>query len=123
MTGQVTVPAGGVGTFTAGNVRPAPISGVVFIDTNRNGIRDAGEVGRAGVRLDLTGTRPGGITVTARRTAVGRRRHATASPTCCPAPTRCRSRCPGGLHDHEPAQIGGHPDPLRTSAARTTTSA
>jgi uncharacterized repeat protein (TIGR01451 family) len=66
VSGQVTVPAGGTGTFTAGNVRPAPISGVVFIDTNRNGIRDAGEVGRAGVRIDLTGTRPGSITVASR---------------------------------------------------------
>ena len=28
-TGTVTVPTGGTGTFTAGNVRPAPISGVV----------------------------------------------------------------------------------------------
>jgi uncharacterized repeat protein (TIGR01451 family) len=68
VSGQVTVPAGGVGTFIAGNVRPAPISGVVYLDTNRNGIRDAGEVGRSNVRLDLTGTRPGGITVAARDT-------------------------------------------------------
>ncbi len=66
VTGQVTVPAGGTGTFTAGNVRPAPISGVVYIDTNRNGVRDAGEVGRSGVRLTLTGSRPGSITVATR---------------------------------------------------------
>ena len=47
------VEAGQTATFTAGNAWPAPISGVVYIDTNGNGIRDAGEVGRAGVRLDL----------------------------------------------------------------------
>lgn len=64
VSAQVTVPANGTGTFTAGNVRPAPISGTVFMDTNRNGIRDAGEAGRAGVRLELTGSRPGGIPVT-----------------------------------------------------------
>ena len=64
VSAQVTVPANGAGTFTAGNVRPAPISGTVFIDTNRNGIRDAGEAGRAGVRLNLTGARPGAIAVT-----------------------------------------------------------
>jgi uncharacterized repeat protein (TIGR01451 family) len=71
VSGQVTVPPNGTGTFLAGNVRPAPISGVVFIDTNRNGVRDAGEIGRSGVRLDLTGTRPGGITVTARNVLSG----------------------------------------------------
>jgi len=71
VSGQVTVPANGLGTFLAGNVRPAPISGVVYIDTNRNGIRDAGEIGRSGVRLDLTGTRPGGITVTTRTVLSG----------------------------------------------------
>ncbi len=71
VSGQVTVPPNGSGTFLAGNVRPAPISGVVYIDVNRNGIRDTGEIGRAGVRLDLTGTRPGGITVTARSVLSG----------------------------------------------------
>lgn len=71
VSGQVTVPAGGTGTFTAGNVRPAPISGVVYIDANRSGIRDAGEVGRAGVRVDLGGTRPGAITVAARTVLSG----------------------------------------------------
>ena len=70
-TGQITVPANGAGAFTAGNVRPAPISGTVFIDTNRNGRLDAGEVGRAGVRLTLTGTRPGSITVATRTTTSG----------------------------------------------------
>lgn len=70
-TGQVTVPANGIGTFTAGNVRPAPISGVVYIDANRNGVRDAGEAGRPGVRLDLAGTRPGGITVATRSVLSG----------------------------------------------------
>lgn len=71
VSGQVTVPAGGLGTFVAGNVRPAPISGVVYIDTDRDGIRDAGEVGRAGVKVTLTGTRPGSITVATRSVLSG----------------------------------------------------
>ena len=71
VSGQVTVPAGSLGTFVAGNVRPAPISGVVYIDTDRDGIRDAGEVGRAGVKVTLTGTRPGSITVATRSVLSG----------------------------------------------------
>ena len=71
VSGQVTVPAGGLGTFVAGNVRPAPISGVVYIDADRDGIRDAGEVGRAGVKVTLTGTRPGSIRVATRSVLSG----------------------------------------------------
>ncbi|MGD9696477.1 MAG: SdrD B-like domain-containing protein [Thermoleophilia bacterium] len=56
--GTVVVPPNGVGTFLAGNVRPAPISGTVYMDANRNGRLDPGEVGRGGVKLTLTGTRP-----------------------------------------------------------------
>lgn len=68
VSGQVTVPPNGTGTWIAGNVRPAPISGVVYIDTNRNGIRDVGEAPRSNVRLVLEGSRPGGITVATRET-------------------------------------------------------
>jgi uncharacterized repeat protein (TIGR01451 family) len=106
VTGQVTVPVNGVGTFTAGNVRPAPISGVVFIDTNRNGIRDAGEVGRAGVRLDLTGTRPGGITVTARQVLSGSD-GSYAFPDLLPGTYSVSVAVPGGLSITTARTIGG----------------
>jgi hypothetical protein len=64
--GTVTVPAGGVGTFSAGNVRPAPLSGHVFIDANRNGVLDPGELPFPGAKLELTGTRGTGQNVPAR---------------------------------------------------------
>lgn len=53
--GSVTVPANGTGTFQAGNARPAPLTGTVYMDANRNGRLDPGEVGRAGVKLTLSG--------------------------------------------------------------------
>ena len=106
VSGQVAVPAGGTGTFTAGNVRPAPISGVVFIDANRNGIRDAGEVGRSGVRLDLSGTRPGGITVTARSVLSGT--DGTYSfPDLLPGTYAVGVAVPGGLTATSPREITG----------------
>ena len=121
-TGTVTVPAGGTGTFTAGNVRPAPISGVVYIDTNGNGIRDAGEVGRAG-----RAPRPG--------RHAPRRHHrrgaghalrqptaATSSPTSSPAPTPwgCRSRAASPPPRRARSAASRSP---RARGARTTTSA
>lgn len=62
--GQVAVPAGGTGTFTAGNVRPAPLSGTVWLDLNSNGRIDVGENGRAGVTITLNGTTGLGTRVT-----------------------------------------------------------
>ena len=122
VSGQVTVPANGTGTFTAGNVRPAPISGVVFIDTNRNGIRDAGEVGRSGVRLDLTGTRPGGITVTARNVLSGSDGTYSFSDLL-PGRYTVSVAVPGGLTATTArARSRTSRSPL-ASAARTTTSA
>ena len=50
------MPPNGVGTFVAGNARPAPLSGVVWIDSNRNGVLDAGEAAGAGVVVTLGGT-------------------------------------------------------------------
>jgi uncharacterized repeat protein (TIGR01451 family) len=105
-TGTVTVPAGGTGTFTAGNVRPAPISGVVYIDTNGNGIRDAGEVGRPGVRLDLGGTRPGGITVAAQDTRSGSD-GSYSFPNLLPGTYTVGMQVPGGLTATTPRTIGG----------------
>ncbi len=108
VTGQVTVPPNGTGTYLAGNVRPAPISGVVFIDTNRNGIRDAGEIGRAGVRLDLTGTRPGGITVTTRSTISGSD-GSYSFPDLLPGRYAVAVAVPGGLTATTARQITGIP--------------
>ncbi len=108
VSAQVTVPAGGVGQFVAGNVRPAPITGTVFIDTNRNGRLDAGEVGRSGVRLVLTGTRPGGITVTQRETLSGA--DGTYSfPDLLPGSYVVSVAVPGGLTPTSPRQITGIP--------------
>jgi uncharacterized repeat protein (TIGR01451 family) len=55
-SGTVSVPPGATGSFIVGNVRPATISGLVWVDTNRNGVRDGGEVVNAGVTVTLTGT-------------------------------------------------------------------
>ncbi len=104
--GQVTVPVNGMGTFQAGNVRPAPISGVVYIDTNRNGVRDAGEVGRAGVKLTLTGTRPGGITVTTREVLSGAD-GSYSFPGLLPGSYAVSVAVPGGLTATSPRQITG----------------
>ena len=105
-TGPVTVPAGQTATFTAGNARPAPISGVVYIDTNGNGIRDAGEVGRAGVRLDLGGTRPGGITVAGQDTRSGSD-GSYVFPNLLPGTYTVGMQVPGGLTATTPRTIGG----------------
>lgn len=104
--GQVTVPPNGVGSFTAGNARPAPISGIVYIDTNRNRVRDAGEVGRAGVRLDLTGTRPGGITVTT-RTVLSGSDGSYSFPGLLPGSYTVSVAVPGGLTATTARVIGG----------------
>lgn len=55
-SGPVVVPPGGTGSFNVGNVRPATVSGLVFIDANRNGRRDGGEAINPGVVVRLTGT-------------------------------------------------------------------
>src|SRR5690606_37881723 len=66
VTGPVTIPAGGMGVFTAANARPAEICGVVFIDTNRNGVLDPGEPRYQGATLTLGGgpTTPAGSNTT-----------------------------------------------------------
>jgi uncharacterized repeat protein (TIGR01451 family) len=59
-TARVIVPVDGTGDAIFGNLRPGTISGVVFIDTNRNGRQDTGEIGRAGATVTLGGTRGNG---------------------------------------------------------------
>jgi uncharacterized repeat protein (TIGR01451 family) len=107
-TGTVTVPSptGGTGVFTAGNARPAPISGVVYTDTDSDGIRDAGEVGRPGVRLDLVGTRPGGIAVPA-QTVLSGSDGSYVFPGLLPGTYTVGMRVPGGLTATTPRTIGG----------------
>jgi uncharacterized repeat protein (TIGR01451 family) len=105
-TGTVTVPTGGIGTFTAGNARPAPISGVVYIDADSDGIRDAGEVGRPGVRLDLGGTRPGGVAVPA-QTVLSGSDGSYVFPGLLPGTYTVGMRVPGGLTATTPRTIGG----------------
>ncbi len=52
--------------------RTASLSGVVFVDNNRDGIFNTGDVGQAGVTVQLTGTDPLGAAVTATQvTATG----------------------------------------------------
>ena len=55
-SGTVSVPPGATGSFIVGNVRPATITGLVWVDTNRNGVRDSGEAINPGVTITLTGT-------------------------------------------------------------------
>lgn len=104
--GQVAVPPNGVGAFVAGNVRPAPVSGTVFMDANRNGRLDAGEVGRTGVRLTLTGTRPGGITVASRETVSGAD-GSYSFPDLLPGTYTVSEAVPGGLTPTSSPQITG----------------
>jgi hypothetical protein len=52
----VNVPANGTGSFQVGNVRPAPLSGTVWIDANRNQKIDPTEIGASGIKLTLTGS-------------------------------------------------------------------
>jgi uncharacterized repeat protein (TIGR01451 family) len=103
-TGQVTVPAGGTGTFVAGNARPAPISGVVWIDTDGDGRIDAGEVGRPGTRLTLTGTRPGGITISPQTTLSGND-GSYVFPGLLPGTYAVSVAVPGGLRATTPRTI------------------
>ena len=106
VSGTVTVPTNGTGSFTAGNARPAPISGVVFIDTNQNGIRDAGEPARPGVRVDLVGTRPGGITVPL-RDVISAGDGSYVFPGLLPGTYEVSVRVPGGMTLTTPRTIGG----------------
>lgn len=53
---QVSLTSGSLGeNYLFGKALKSSISGVVFVDANKNGIRDAGEIGVSGVTLRLTG--------------------------------------------------------------------
>lgn len=53
---QIALMSGSLGdAYLFGKALKSSISGVVFVDANKNGIRDAGELGMAGVTLRLTG--------------------------------------------------------------------
>ena len=52
------------GTVDFGFNQPVTIGDFVFVDSNGNGIQDAGEPGITGVKLTLTGTSAGGIAIT-----------------------------------------------------------
>lgn len=93
--GTVVVPAGGTGTFTAGNVRPAPLSGTVWLDTNSNGRIDAGENGRAGVTLTLTGTT--GLGTRVNETTVSTGDGSYVFPELMPGTYSVRMTTPGGF--------------------------
>lgn len=103
--GSVVVPANGVGSFTAGNARPAPVSGTVCLDVDRDGVRDSGEAGRAGVALDLTGTRAGGATVT--RRVVSGADGAYVFTDLLPGSYEISIRPPGGLQLTAPRSVDG----------------
>ncbi|MFO0807784.1 MAG: SdrD B-like domain-containing protein [Gemmataceae bacterium] len=63
----IVVPAGtnqAGSEYNFGELVPATISGSVFIDQNRDGIRNAGEPGIAGTIVTLTGTDDRGVSVT-----------------------------------------------------------
>lgn len=69
VTATVNVPPNGSAIFAAGNARPAPLSGTIFIDVNRNGTRDTGEATQGGVAISLTGADGLGRAVTAKTTS------------------------------------------------------
>ncbi len=58
----VTVPTGGLAGVNFGETSSS-VAGAVFVDVNKNGIRDAGEPGIAGVSVTLTGNDAGGTPV------------------------------------------------------------
>ena len=68
-SGTAIVPPDGIGAFAVGNVRPAVLSGTVFVDVNKNGVIDAGEIGKGGVTLTLTGNDGLGRVVTSAGTS------------------------------------------------------
>jgi hypothetical protein len=63
-SGAVTVPVNATATFQVGNVRPAPLSGIVWVDQDRDQQIDVTEVRAPGIKLELTGTTGTGTPVT-----------------------------------------------------------
>ncbi|WP_425618742.1 Calx-beta domain-containing protein [Anatilimnocola sp. NA78] len=66
ITRSVTTPTAtkvGTGTIQS-DTKAGSLSGFAYVDSNRNGVRDAGEVGIPGVVISLAGTTTGGASVT-----------------------------------------------------------
>ena len=51
-------------TLDAGYYKMATIGDLVWVDSNKNGVRDSGELGRSGVTVTLSGTDGRGTTIT-----------------------------------------------------------
>jgi uncharacterized repeat protein (TIGR01451 family) len=79
---------------------------VVFLDGDQDGVRDAGEPGRAGVRLFLVGTRPGGIAV-AQQTLLSGADGGYSFPGLLPGTYQVRMAVPGGLTATTARSISG----------------
>jgi uncharacterized repeat protein (TIGR01451 family) len=76
LSNTATVTATQTDTNTANNTAtqttalavPGSISGTVYLDANKNGVRDTGEAGIPGVVVDLSGTNMLGATITQQQT-------------------------------------------------------
>ncbi len=67
--GSIAMTSGQAGVnYNFGDVKPVTISGIVFQDTNANGVMDSGEPGLVGVTVTLTGTNGLGQAITATTT-------------------------------------------------------
>ncbi len=54
--GKVVLPANGnLGGYNFGEIASSTVSGYVYVDVNKNGVKDAGDSGIAGVTVTLTG--------------------------------------------------------------------
>jgi hypothetical protein len=67
--GSIVLTEGQAGTnYLFGDIKPVTVSGLVYQDTNGNGVLNVGEPGIAGVTLTLTGTNDQGHAITATTT-------------------------------------------------------
>ena len=64
-TAPISVAPGGAATANFGDQQPGAISGVVFNDLNGNGVRDSGEPGIGGVRIEVLDSNNNVIATTA----------------------------------------------------------
>ncbi len=70
--GGINIGVGVAGTaYTFGELAPASLAGIVYLDANNDGVTQAGESGLAGVTVTLTGTDDLGQTITLPVTTAG----------------------------------------------------